>query len=268
MKDNALEIYNDKNKLLYSNKSYKKISFNSLPNSSKIILNKNSNSNLTLKGIKKNNNIDIILNENSLFELNLINSKNDNNCNITVTIKDNSIFKFNFADFYNNNSNFILNINLEGNQSKTEFNFSSIINNFTSKKYLINFNHINVNTSSIVKGYGIVLKESNFNCDVISTINDKCINSSTNQNVKVILIDEKSKGKVCPIMNIYCDDVIANHSCAIGHINNEHLYYLNTRGISENKAKELITKGYLTPICDKFNKSDKKILLAKIKEIY
>ena len=34
----------------------------------------------------------------------------------------------------------------------------------------------------------------------------------------------------------------------MGRVNAEHLYYLNSRGLTELEAKQLITKGYLLPI--------------------
>ena len=44
------------------------------------------------------------------------------------------------------------------------------------------------------------------------------------------------------------NDIEASHAAVVGKINDEHLFYLTSRGISETEAKELITFGYLKPI--------------------
>ena len=45
---------------------------------------------------------------------------------------------------------------------------------------------------------------------------------------------------------------MASHGAVVGKINDEHMFYLTSRGLSEETAKELITLGYLNPILDGF----------------
>ena len=41
-----------------------------------------------------------------------------------------------------------------------------------------------------------------------------------------------------PILKIDENDIEANHAAVVGKINDEHLFYLTSRGISETEAKE------------------------------
>jgi Fe-S cluster assembly protein SufD len=53
---------------------------------------------------------------------------------------------------------------------------------------------------------------------------------------------------------LYIDeyDVLASHSAAVGKVNDEHMYYLCSRGLSEEQARGFITRGYLLPVLSYF----------------
>ena len=49
------------------------------------------------------------------------------------------------------------------------------------------------------------------------------------------------------------NDVEASHAAVVGKINEEHIFYLCSRGLGEEEAKRLITLGYLNPIIAYFD---------------
>ena len=55
-----------------------------------------------------------------------------------------------------------------------------------------------------------------------------------------------------PILKIDENDIEASHAAVVGKINDEHIFYLTSRGLSEEEAKRLITLGYLKPIMTGF----------------
>ena len=68
--------------------------------------------------------------------------------------------------------------------------------------------------------------------------------------------DKDGSGRASPILRIGDNDVLASHSASIGRLNEEHLFYLESRGLSHEEAKRLITLGYLKPIEDYFSDSN------------
>ena len=46
-------------------------------------------------------------------------------------------------------------------------------------------------------------------------------------------------------MYINTKNVLANHAASITDIDNNYLFYMNSKGINNNKAKELIINGFL-----------------------
>ncbi|HKL84363.1 MAG TPA: SufD family Fe-S cluster assembly protein, partial [Bacilli bacterium] len=70
----------------------------------------------------------------------------------------------------------------------------------------------------------------------------------THQTAKIIIFDDKAQAKADPILAIHFNDVAASHAATVGKVNADHLYYMQSRGISELDTKRLITKGYLEPV--------------------
>ena len=86
----------------------------------------------------------------------------------------------------------------------------------------------------------------------IGTIKKGFKQSNNHQNSKIIVFDELSNASVQPLLYIDEYDVLASHSAAVGKVNDEHMYYLCSRGLSEEQARGFITRGYLLPVLSYF----------------
>ena len=49
-------------------------------------------------------------------------------------------------------------------------------------------------------------------------------------------------------MNVSENDVIASHEAAVGKVGEEQLFYMMTRGLSEEESTKLIVSGFIDPI--------------------
>lgn len=92
--------------------------------------------------------------------------------------------------------------------------------------------------------------------DIYGTIDKTMEKSKCFQHSKGVLLGEKSWIQVDPKLIINEYDVEAGHGAAIGQINQDELYYLSSRGLSETHAKRLIIQGYTDPFVTKFLKMD------------
>ena len=54
------------------------------------------------------------------------------------------------------------------------------------------------------------------------------------------------------------NDVNASHAAAVGKVDDNQIFYLSSRGISESNAKKMIALGYLTPVLEYINDEDVK----------
>ena len=65
-------------------------------------------------------------------------------------------------------------------------------------------------------------------------------NTNGNQQNNNLVLSEKAQISTKPQLEIYADDVKANHGCTIGQLDNEALFFMRSRGISEKEAKALL----------------------------
>ena len=63
-----------------------------------------------------------------------------------------------------------------------------------------------------------------------------------------LMMDNDSRADTIPVMDIRNDQVDIGHEAKIGRISDESIFYLMTRGLSEEDAKAMIVRGFAEPI--------------------
>lgn len=208
----------------------------------------------------------LFLQKNSVCNLRIFFKNQKNSLVLHANLNDNASLNIYFADFSNDNSSLTSNVILLGEGAKSSFKFSSLVTKNDNKKYSISFSHIGEKSESILEGYSVNTDTSKLKVEGISHIEKDAIKSKASQKIKAILFDQTSSAIANPILKIDCDDIEASHACAIGSLNDDHLFYLLSRGIALEDAKKLITYGYLNPIVNYFDDEDKEELENLIKK--
>jgi Fe-S cluster assembly protein SufB len=62
------------------------------------------------------------------------------------------------------------------------------------------------------------------------------------------MLDNKSRSDTIPVIDIRNDEVDIGHEAKIGRISEEAIFYLMSRGISEEEARAMIVRGFVEPI--------------------
>jgi Fe-S cluster assembly protein SufD len=62
---------------------------------------------------------------------------------------------------------------------------------------------------------------------------------------RVLLLSDKAKAEAIPELEILSDDVKCSHAASVSRIPEEHVFYLQSRGISPQDAEDLIVEGFL-----------------------
>lgn len=182
---------------------------------------------------------------------------------INAKIHANATINVAFADLSSGTEVIKANIELLGEGASCSWHLASICGNASAKTVDVSLSHEAPHTSGIVSNYGIVQGESKLNFLGVSEIQKGSSSSFTRQEAKIIVFDEKCQGKAMPILKIGENDVRASHAAVVGKLNEQHLFYLLSRGISLPAARKLLTLGYLKPIEKYF---DDEALRAKIAE--
>lgn len=109
-------------------------------------------------------------------------------------------------------------------------------------------NHNSKETISTILNKNLIGKDSFVKCNGKIIIPQKSINCKSNLKSESLLLDETSKCDATPILEIFNDQVSCSHSATISYINQEKLYYLNSRGLDEKKATELLLEAFAQTI--------------------
>lgn len=95
-----------------------------------------------------------------------------------------------------------------------------------------------MNTRSISKDGGI----STFRSAVV--VNPKAKGSKSAVSCQSLMLDDISRSDTIPAMDIRTNDADVGHEAKIGRISDEAVFYLMSRGISEEEARALIVSGF------------------------
>ena len=99
-----------------------------------------------------------------------------------------------------------------------------------------------INSKSISKNGGICTFRSN------AHVKSNAKNSKVTVSCESLMLDSMSSSDTIPVCNIETDDTEFSHEAKIGKISDEAIFYIMSRGISEEEAKAMIVRGFAEPI--------------------
>jgi len=249
-----------------------------------------------LKSTAINLKTDIVLEKNS--SLKLINLFDDNSENNFINIVQNfniaqdAILK-NYKIDHKKNSNikyFYNNIDLEKNSISENFIFSTgskfikneincnlndeyssafingIINLTNSQHHEIktNINHLAENT----KSYQLIKSVLNDNSKGIYQgkiyVDSKAQKTNGYQLSKALLLSENTEFDGKPELEIYADDVKCSHGATSGNLDEDAIFYLMSRGLSNQQSKKLLINGFLLDAVEKITDIEIKDLIKNM----
>ena len=65
-----------------------------------------------------------------------------------------------------------------------------------------------------------------------------------------LILNEGAIANTKPNLEIFADDVKASHGATVGQLDAQQLFYLRTRGFSEELAKQFLVKGFCKALLD------------------
>ena len=82
------------------------------------------------------------------------------------------------------------------------------------------------------------------------------------QQHKALLLSEEATLDAKPELEIFADDVKCSHGAASGDLNQDEIFYLQSRGIDEQTARQILTSAFLETAFETINNQDIKTLLT------
>ena len=220
--------------------------------SEKNFLNIFYNFNLKEDAILKNYKVDKLENKNIKYSFNNI-VQNKNTISETFILSSGS-------NFFKSE----INCNLEGEHSSAFVNgiFSLDKNKHHEIRTIIN--HLTENTKSYQLIKSVLEDSSKAVYQGKIYVNSVAQKTDGYQLSKAILLNKDSEFNAKPELEIYADDVKCSHGSASGSLDEDSIFYLMSRGLNYNQARELLINGFLLDVVEKITDSEIKNLIKNM----
>jgi Fe-S cluster assembly protein SufD len=117
--------------------------------------------------------------------------------------------------------------------------------------YRLKLHHQGKRTSSAVLLKGAVEDSAQSVFTGLVKIDKDAVRTSAFETNRNLVLSENAKAHSVPNLEIECDDVICGHGSSVGPLEEEHRYYLMSRGIPKAKAEQMLIKGFFQEIIDR-----------------
>ena len=214
--------------------------------------------------LRKNTNSSIVIKYGGSGFHNLklyINANKNSTSNITVLnlLSKDSISFISFENSIDEESNIDINFIDLGGKIKVSNYYSVLENKSTNtfnniyigkEKDILDMNYYMLNkgekTNSNIEIAGALFDESNKNFKGIIDFIEGSKNAVGYENENCLLFSDKAISKSLPMLLCHEEDVSGTHSVSTGKPDEDKLFYLKSRGISEDESKKLIMIGNFT----------------------
>ena len=98
---------------------------------------------------------------------------------------------------------------------------------------------------------GVILNRSTLVFNGIGKIIKGAKGSDAQQESRVLMLSRRARGDANPLLLIDENDVTAGHAASVGRVDENQMYYLMSRGISEQVARKLVIRGFMGEVLAK-----------------
>lgn len=198
--------------------------------------------------------------EGDSFRLNIAAFHDIKDCKIQVFVEKDATFDGVFADFSKGSAKINIEVILEGEGASGTFRTASLSQGEDKKTFDVSMIHQSGHSEGLVESYGVCQGHSRLVFTGVSKIDKGAKESHTHQSAKIIVFDEGCLGRCSPILKIDENSVKASHAAVVGKLNDDHLFYLLSRGLDLAQARKLITQGYLLPIASYYEGEERTMI--------
>ncbi|MBQ8468288.1 MAG: Fe-S cluster assembly protein SufB [Clostridia bacterium] len=137
---------------------------------------------------------------------------------------------------------------LKGENAKTEYtgiSFAGANQNLDTGFKVV---HAAKNTSSVVNSRSISKNGGIATYRALVKILPEATNSKCSVSCDGLMLDSLSKSDTIPVNDVQTSDAEFSHEAKVGKISEKAIFYLMSRGLSEDDAKAMIVRGFASPV--------------------
>lgn len=108
--------------------------------------------------------------------------------------------------------------------------------------------HLAKNTKSTMNSKSISSGNGKSTFRSVVRASENAVNSKSSVDCESLMIDNNSISDTIPVIDLKTDKIDVGHEAKIGRIDEASIFYLQTRGISEEEARAMIVRGFAEPV--------------------
>jgi Fe-S cluster assembly protein SufD len=120
----------------------------------------------------------------------------------------------------------------------------------------INFLHQNPNITSNILIKAILFDNAKFNVFANLIIQTGATEVDSYLKIDVLLMSERASATAIPSLEITEASVKGGHGATIGPVDEEQLFYLQSRGLKREEAETVLAEGFVQDITNKFGEEE------------
>lgn len=152
---------------------------------------------------------------------------------------------------------------LNGAGSKAVINMVAMADGNQLQNVQTKINNIAPNTDAQIIQHGVAKDSARLILHAVGKIIHGAHQSGSQQTSRLLTLSSESSGEADPVLLIEENDVSAGHAASIGKVDEDQLYYMQTRGITKQQAQYLLTRGFLDPVLQQFPNEDLKQAISE-----
>ena len=154
-------------------------------------------------------------------------------------------------------------IDLDGMRAEYRFRGLALASGEDQHRQQVHVRHLKRNAKSHQYHRSVIADKANVSHHGMIYVEKKADKTHSEQKNHHLLLDREAKAFSRPELEIYADDVVCEHGSTVGVLSHDQLYYLMSRGLPKDAARQLLIKSFAADVLADLPKSIS--LLAKEK---
>lgn len=198
--------------------------------------------------------IECFLEENAQLKLDKIQNESKKAISLYsffADLKKNSNFEFNSFNFGSKSSREDIHTELNGDAANASINGLYVVNQERKSHHKVSIFHNQAHTKSEQLFKGLLEANARAEFNGLIEVTEAAQKTDASQLNKNILLSKNAHIDSRPQLNILTDDVKCSHGSTVGRLNQEEIFYLKSRGLTEDNAKTVLTYSFCQELIDK-----------------
>ncbi len=214
---------------------------------------------------KRDSSLDVVIGKNASLHLVLQNtSKGEQMQARNIKVGEHGRFHFAGALLGTSRTEMQTSVLLDGRNASLRFNEIIFATGTESHALHTQVVHAYPETDSKIKVKSVLKDQAFCFSDAMVKMLKDSQQSTSHLANHALLLNSGARAEAIPGMEIEAKDVRAGHSASVSPVNKEHLFYLMSRGLTEEEAKRTIVLGFLEDAID--DEQTRKLFLEALEE--